>query len=25
MQGLNSDGTKIQNKWDDPTYWQGVD
>ena len=25
MQGLNSDGTKIKNKWDDPTYWQGVD
>ena len=25
MQGLNTDGTKIKNKWDDPTYWQGVD
>lgn len=25
MQGLNPDGTKIQNKLDDPTYWQGVD
>lgn len=25
MQGLNPDGTKIQNKAEDPTYWQGVD
>ena len=25
MQGLNPDGSKIQNKLDDPTYWQGVD